>query len=166
MGLQFSTPKAPTFRSPARHLLAITLLVLVALANFTSLQLLLRSLLHATSADAPTLLLSGIGIYVTNIVIFGLLYWEMDGGGPGTRRTNNPSDRDFLFPQQNLGDTFDKKWHPTFIDYFYVSLTNATAFSPTDTLPLSRRAKMIMSAQALSSLIVVVLIAARAINIL
>lgn len=166
LGLSFTTPKKPSYRSPMRHLLAISLLALVAIANFSSLQLLIHSLLHATSQDAPALLLSGVGIYITNIVIFGLLYWEMDGGGPGVRRVTDPRERDFLFPQQNLQDKFDEDWHPTFVDYFYVSLTNATAFSPTDTMPLSRRAKLIMGAQAILSLVVVAIIAARAINIL
>jgi hypothetical protein len=82
--------------------------------------------------------------------------------GPGIRRKNKHDENDFLFPQQQI----KTKWFPTFVDYFYIATTNATAFSPTDALPLSRRAKMIMAVQAFLSLLIVAVIAARAINIL
>lgn len=162
VALQFVTPKKPVFDSNIRRIFALTLIVLVAIANISSLQLLLQALFTAGKADAPELLSSAVGIYVTNVVVFALLYWEMDGGGPGTRRSNKNDENDFLFPQQQA----NVKWFPTFTDYLYVSTTNATAFSPTDTLPLSRRAKMIMALQAFLSLLVVAVIAARAINIL
>ncbi|SRR6266550_233222 len=160
--LQFVTPRQVTFDSKVRRFVVVALIVLVIVANATSLQLLLQALFTASKDDAPSLLSSAVGIYITNIVIFAMLYWEMDGGGPGVRRGNDNEDNDFLFPQQQN----KIKWHPTFTDYFYVSTTNATAFSPTDTLPLSRRAKMIMAAQAFLSLLIVVIITARAINIL
>jgi uncharacterized membrane protein len=162
IGLQLITPKKAVFESSARRILALTLIVLVAVANATSLQLLLEALFTAGKSDAPELLSSAVGIYVTNIVVFALLYWEMDGGGPGVRRANKNEENDFLFPQQQA----NIKWYPTFTDYLYVSTTNATAFSPTDTLPLARRAKMIMATQAFLSLLVIAIIAARAINIL
>lgn len=162
IALQVVTPKKAIFESRVRRLFVLTLTVMVAIANATSLQLLLQALFTASKADAPQLLSSAVGIYVTNIVVFALLYWEMDGGGPGTRRANKNEENDFLFPQQQAAIT----WHPTFADYLYVSTTNATAFSPTDTLPLSRRAKMIMALQAFLSLLLIAIIAARAINIL
>ena len=160
--LQFVTPRRAVFESNVRRIFALALIGLVAVANTTSLQLLLQALFTAGKADAPELLGSAVGIYITNIVVFALLYWEMDGGGPGVRRANKHDENDFLFPQQQAG----VKWFPTFTDYLYVSTTNATAFSPTDTLPLSRRAKMVMAGQAFLSLLVVAIIAARAINIL
>jgi len=160
--LQFVTPQKPVFNSNLRRIFALTLIVLVAIANISSLQLLLQALFSAGKSDAPELLSSSVAIYVTNIVVFALLYWEMDGGGPGVRRSNKNDENDFLFPQQQA----NVQWFPTFTDYLYVSTTNATAFSPTDTLPLSRRAKVIMALQAFLSLLVVVIIAARAINIL
>ena len=160
--LQFVTPSKPVFESGLRRIFAFALIALVAIANATSLQLLLQALFTAGKADAPELLSSAVAIYATNVVVFALLYWEMDGGGPGIRRANKDDENDFLFPQQQAGVT----WFPTFTDYLYVSTTNATAFSPTDTLPLSRRAKMIMALQAFLSLLVVAIIAARAINIL
>ncbi len=162
LALQFVTPKKAVFESRSRRLIAFTLIILVAVANATSLQLLLQALFTAGKTDAPGLLASGVAIYVTNIVIFALLYWEMDGGGPGIRRGNKHEQNDFIFPQQSLGIA----WHPTFVDYLYVATTNATAFSPTDESPLTRRAKMIMALQAFLSLIIVAVIAARAINIL
>ena len=160
--LQIVTPKKAVFESNLRRLFVLALIALVAVANATSLQLLLEALFTAGKSDAPELLSSAVGIYVTNVVVFALLYWEMDGGGPGARRANKHDENDFLFPQQQA----NIRWYPTFTDYLYVSTTNATAFSPTDTLPLSRRAKMIMALQAFLSLLVVAVIAARAINIL
>jgi len=161
-GLQFVTPKKAIFESSIRRLFVLALIALVVVANATSLQLLLQALFTAGKSDAPELLLSAVGIYVTNIIIFALLYWEMDGGGPGVRRANKNDENDFLFPQQQV----NIKWYPTFTDYLYVATTNATAFSPADASPLSRRAKMIMATQAFVSLVVVAIIAARAINIL
>jgi hypothetical protein len=81
--LQFATPKQPVYESNVRRIFVIALIVLVAIANATSLQLLFQALFAAGKADAPELLLSAVGIYITNIVVFALLYWEMDGGGPG-----------------------------------------------------------------------------------
>lgn len=166
VGLQLFTPKVAVFASRLRRFVVLTLIVCVAAANISSLQLLLRAMLHATHVDAPELLLSAAGIYLTNIIVFGLLYWEMDAGGPGRRRKADLREHDFVFPQQTFSSELRHPWNATFFDYLYVSTTNATAFSPTDTLPLSRRAKFIMGVQALVSLIAVVLIAARAINIL
>jgi uncharacterized membrane protein len=166
IGLQLCTPHVATFTSRIRQVLSYILIGLVAIANVTSLQLLLAAMLKATHDQAPQLLLSATAIYFTNMVVFALLYWEMDDGGPGNRRKVDNEGRDFLFPQQDLGYELKHQWFPTFFDYLYVSLTNGTAFSPTDTMPLTRRAKFIMGLQALISLIVVVLIAARAINIL
>ncbi len=164
--LQIVTPKTATFTSQLRRTVVIVLIGLIAFANAGSLQLLITALFHATSADAPQLLTSSLSIYATNVVVFALLFWEMDGGGPGVRRDNRDDYQDFLFPQQDLSTPTAQKWHPTFFDYLYISVTNATAFSPTDTMPLSRRAKAFMGAQAFLSLLVLVLVAARAINIL
>ncbi len=166
IGLQILTPKTAVYTSPPRRLFVLLLIAAIAVASITSLKLLLDAMLHASSEQAPHLLVAAAGIYFTNIIAFALMYWEMDNGGPGKRRKPSTDDRDFLFPQQDLGYKLSHRWEPTFIDYLYVSITNATAFSPTDTMPLSRRAKTVMGIQAFTSLIIVVLIAARAINIL
>ena len=91
--------------------------------------------------------------------------WQLDGGGPLARRMTPPGPADFLFPQQTL-DPFAATWRPRFVDYLFVSFTNATAFSPTDTAPLSRWAKVLMMGQSAASLLLAVMVAARAVNIL
>jgi hypothetical protein len=113
-----------------------------------------------------TLIISAIEIYLTNVIVFGLWYWELDGRGPAARLRANEPYRDFLFPQMNSPDKAPPGWRPTFFDYLYVSLTNATAFSPTDTLPLTRKAKGLMSVQCVASLLTVALVAGRAVNVI
>jgi uncharacterized membrane protein len=160
-----TTPKLLTFRSAKRRINVVLLLGLVALGNLYALWQVAHQLLQGGRVhDGRELILTAINIYLTNIVIFALLYWEMDAGGPGHRAAAEDVERDFGFPQSQIASL--KKWRPTFIDYLYVSSTNATAFSPTDTMPLSRRAKMLMLFQAIVSLVVVALVAARAVNIL
>jgi len=160
-----TTPKQSVFRSPKRRVNVVLLLAVVALGNLYALFRVASQLLQGGQVhDGRALILTAINIYLTNIVIFALLYWEMDAGGPGHRREARDTERDFLFPQSQISDL--SRWYPTFIDYLFVASTNATAFSPTDTLPLSRRAKMLMLFQALVSLIVIALVAARAVNIL
>jgi uncharacterized membrane protein len=160
-----TTPKEKVFQSLARRVNVVLLLAAIGLGNLYALlhvasQLLQQGRVH----NGRELILTAINIYLTNIIVFALLYWEMDAGGPGRRHTASDVERDFLFPQSGISAL--SAWRPTSIDYLYVSSTNATAFSPTDTLPLSRRAKMLMLAQSIVSLTVVALIAARAVNIL
>ncbi len=164
IALSYTTPQKGVFKSARRRVNVILLAFIIGATNIYSLIQVVNNLLGAGNTNGHDLILSAINIYLTNIVVFALLYWEMDGGGPGTRRITNTDDRDFLFPQNSI--ITSKNWHPTFIDYLYVSSTNATAFSPTDTMPLSRRAKMLMLVQALVSLISIALIAGRAVNIL
>lgn len=164
LALSATTPRKPTFESRFRRANVIGLVAVIAFTNIYSLARLTDTLLRGGSViDGRKLIISGINIYITNIIVFALLYWEMDGGGPGARIKAKLHQTDFLFPQDNDPDT---KWRPTFLDYVYVSSTNATAFSPTDTLPLSRRAKMLMLAQSFIALITIALIAGRAVNIL
>jgi uncharacterized membrane protein len=141
-------------------------LVLLA-ANATALALLMHQLL---SVDNPlagrTLLLSAVGIWARNVLAFGIWYWEIDRGGPIRRCTEDHGPPDFLFPQMQAPAVAAGTWSPTFIDYLYVSLTNSTAFSPTDTMPLTTRVKLMMGAQALVSLATVAVVGARAVNIL
>ena len=163
--LAVTTPKLPVFRSATRRINALILIFLISAANIYSLWRVAEVLLGGSVTDGRGLILAAINIYITNIIIFGMWYWELDGGGPGQRRRVAHTERDFLFPQMNMPQP-DANWHPTFLDYLYVSATNATAFSPTDTMPLSRRAKMLMLAQSVVSLITIALVAARAVNIL
>lgn len=116
----------------------------------------------------PTTLLTGAGaIWVANLLTFSLWYWEIDGGGPGMRRRDGHVSTDFMFPQLQVGDgTSSGGWWPTYLDYLFVAFTASSAFSPTDTLLLSRRAKVLMMIQVVIAMITVVVLAARAINIL
>jgi uncharacterized membrane protein len=167
IALSITTPKQPVFRSIARRVNAILLIAIATAANIYSLSQVADALLQGKSAstNGKELIVVAINIYLTNIIILGLWYWEMDGGGPGQRHRTDEHYRDFLFPQNQNEQRFPK-WKPTFIDYLYVSGTNAMAFSPTDTMPLSRRAKLLMFMQATVSLIAIALVAARAVNIL
>ena len=123
-------------------------------------------LVNGASANASTLLRAAVHMWVVNVLLFALWYWQLDGGGPTARPTCHPAARDFLFPQQTEAILLEAGWHPMFLDYLYVSFTNAAAFSPTDTLPLSRWAKMLMLAQSAISLSLAVMVVARAVNIL
>jgi hypothetical protein len=100
------------------------------------------------------------------VLLFGLWYWEVDRGGPVARARQESGVPDFLFPQMTDPRWAPPGWGPKLIDYLYVSLTNATAFSPTDTMPLTATAKWLMSAQSVASLVTVGLVVARAVNIL
>ena len=116
--------------------------------------------------NAGLLLRNGGAIWLTNMLVFALLYWEMDRGGPVARACGTKRYPDFLFSQMTAPELVPKDWEPTFADYLYLSFTNATAFSPTDTLPLSRWAKMTMMIQSVVSLVTVALVVARAVNVL
>lgn len=168
IALGITTPKERLFRSLARRINALLLIAVASLANTYALAGVAGQLLQGTKAasNGRELILAAINIYLTNIIIFALWYWEMDGGGPGQRAGIAKHEHDFLFPQQQNETYRHPDWRSTFVDYLYVSSTNAMAFSPTDTMPLSRRAKLLMLAQAALSLVTVALVAARAVNIL
>ena len=121
---------------------------------------------HGPPMSAARLLVNGGSVYVTNIIAFGLWYWELDRGGPAARAHGLREHPDFLFPQMASPELAPHNWEPFFLDYLYVSFTNATAFSPTDVLPLARWAKVAMALQSAVALVVVAMVIARAINIL
>jgi len=167
VALSFTTPKERIFQSLSRRINVFLLIAFTGLANLYSLGEVARQLLNSGHVNnGRNLILAAVNIYLTNIIIFGLWYWEMDGGGPGQRLEIAKHEHDFLFPQNQNEDYKHPRWRPTFIDYLYVSSTNAMAFSPTDTMPLSRRSKLLMLLQATISLVAVALVAARAVNIL
>lgn len=153
--------------SRQRRLLALSLIAIIAIINIFSLVFLVRALLlgSASGIDGHELLQNGLTIYVTNIFMFALWYWEMDGGGPD-RRVVSGHKRDFLFPQMIHKGISGTNWLPGFTDYLYLSTTNVTNFASADTVPISHRAKLLMMVQALVSVITVVLVAARAIGVL
>lgn len=150
-----------------RKVNSLTLIVSIGLANIYALQRLAHILLVGGKInDGHGLIITAMNIFFTNIIVFGLMYWEMDGGGPARRTANTLRERDLSYPQMQNTELAPIGWTPNFIDYLYVSLTNATAFSPTDTMPLTRLAKLLMGTQSLVSLATVALVASRAVNIL
>lgn len=118
---------------------------------------------HAGSSG-QSLLLDAINIWATNVIAFALWYWSIDRGGAASKGLMDVDEDDFLFPQMTIAAY--EHWSPGFTDYLYLSFTNATAFSPTDTMPLSERAKLLMMAKSGISLLTLALVAARAVNIL
>jgi hypothetical protein len=158
-------PDEPTWH----RTLAIGMIALVTAANIASLGFLIDLLFTTHFSSGTRLMLSAALIWVTNVIAFSLWYWELDGGGPHRRlavRSAGGRGSDFLFPQMTTGDPADAAWRPQFIDYVFVSFTTSTAFSPTDTMPLSRWAKSLMMVQALASLTTIGLLAARAVNLI
>jgi uncharacterized membrane protein len=148
------------------RIISILLIALVSLATLAALVLLVHDILRSREIAGRNLIYSAIALWGTNVIIYGLWYWELDGGGPNARHDLAPGERDFLFPQQASPDVFVTRWHPSFFDYLYLSFTNSTAFSPTDTMPLTTWSKALMMAQSASALVTVALVAARAVNIL
>src|SRR6476619_3964444 len=143
------------------------LLAAITLDNTLSAVLLdIRILSGEVSNKAAVLLGSGAAIFVTNIIVFGIWYWELDRGGPYARHIGERPYPDFLFPQMTTPNISKPDWRPTFVDYLYVSVTNVMAFSPTDTMPLARWAKAMMTVQALVALSTAALVISRAVNIL
>jgi hypothetical protein len=168
VGLMITTPTRHHRQSPRLRLLVVGLVGLVTLTTLISLILLARFLLDGSHAHGHALLFAGLVLWLTNILIFGIWYWELDRGGPAQRVAEKASGirADFLFPQMSEPRLAPADWHPGFVDYLYTSYTNATAFSPTDTLPLTATAKLLMAAQSSIALITILLVVARAVNVL
>ena len=154
-------------RSIRTRTISLFLIFAMTVANIWSAGRLVRGLVNGTEGSDPTkLLTTGAAIWLTNVVVFALWYWEFDRGGPGSRAEATEPHPDFVFPQMQSPDLAPHDWQPVFVDYLYLSFTNATAFSPTDTLPFSRWAKLTMMTQSAVSLVTVGLVIARAVNIL
>jgi hypothetical protein len=167
VGLVVANPVRLTRDHPALRYAGLALVAAMTVANAGSAALLIARLLDGTAGhDAASLIRNGAAIYATNIVAFGLWYWELDRGGPMRRAGGDRQHTDFLFAQMTQPDVAPPDWEPAFLDYLYLSYTNATAFSPTDTLPLSRWAKMLMLGQSAIALATIALVVARAVNIL
>ncbi len=157
--------------------MSIALACLVIATNLAALAMLVRTLTSA-KPDGMPLLLAGMQVWVTNVIGFGLLFWELDRGGPVARHTvarDRMAPADWRYSQDENQDTVlevaatssvRSNWRPEFVDYLYVSLTNSSAFSPTDTMPLTARAKMLMGLEATAALLTSLLVVARAIGAL
>jgi hypothetical protein len=162
------SPIAATRRSIDVRALAIGLTVLLILGDAWMTFRLTGDLVRGgpSTANGEVLLESGGLVWANNTILFGLVYWELDSGGPGARAKRAHPHGDFSFPQNASPHLAGHGWRPSFVDYFYLGLTNALAFSPTDVMPLAPWAKLTMSAQSLISFVVVGLVIARAVNIL
>jgi uncharacterized membrane protein len=161
------SPNAEGATQHIRRGLSLILIMLVTIANIASLGLVVIYLVNGLNIDGHTLILSALGIYFTNILIFSIWYWEVDS--PGLTGYIEPErGPDFIFPQMSSPDVYPayKNWQPRYFDYLYISITNATAFSPTDAMPATDRIKILMALQSFTSFITVALVAARAVNIL
>ncbi|MCW2777831.1 MAG: hypothetical protein JWN17_1556 [Frankiales bacterium] len=158
--------------------LAIALVLLILVANGVVLVLLVDALVNGSAEDGKQLLLAALQVWLTNVIAYGLTYWELDRGGPVPRTQADREDlpaADFRFPQDEdddavvevaKGGSEQADWVPTLVDYLYVSVTNSSAFSPTDTMPLSSRTKALMALQSTSSLVLSLLVVSRAVSIL
>jgi len=167
VGIVVANPTRISRRSAQLRTASIALIFVVTAANAWSAARLVDALLHGLATPDPTsLLLTGGSIWLTNVVAFALWYWEMDRGGPAARAHITRPHPDFLFPQMDSPELAPPDWEPGFVDYLYLSFTNAAAFSPTDVLPLARWAKLTMLVQSAVSLLTVALVIARAVNIL
>jgi uncharacterized membrane protein len=165
--LVVSNPRRLTHISRPLRGLSLALIAVASLANGWSAGSLITELIRGTAGgDAGLLLATGGNIWLTNIVIFGLWYWDLDRGGPSARAHAVKHTPDFLFPEMTAPELAAPDWEPHFVDYLYLAFTNATAFSPTDTLPFSRWSKLAMMLQSAISLSTGALVIARAVNIL
>ncbi|MCP9272668.1 hypothetical protein [Mycolicibacterium arenosum] len=146
---------------------SLSLTAAITVDNTLSAAILDYRILTGQVSNSPELLLgSGAAILVTNVIAFGIWFWELDRGGPFARRAGAQPYPDFLFPQMTDPRNAKPDWRPMFVDYLYVSFTNSVAFSPTDTMPLSRWAKLMMTVQAIVATTTLALVIARAVNVL
>ncbi len=150
---------------PWRRRLAMILSILVAVANSVALGLLIHFVVKGGKAGGYELVLSGAEIWITAVLIFAVIYWELDGDGPTARAAGeHPPPWSFSFPQ--WVDVGWKDWRPMFVDYLYLSFTNCTAFSPTDTMPVRASMKLLMMFQGFAALITIGVVVSRAISLL
>lgn len=164
--LTLRVPRREAEEARLVRLASMALIALINVANIGSLVLLVRTILTGTGLGGAELLAAGAQIWLTLIIVFGLWYWELDGGGPAVRGRAGAKIPDFLFPQVASHEIGQPDWQPRFLDYLYVAFTDATAFSPTDSMPLTHRAKALMMAEALCSITTILMVVGRAVSIL
>lgn len=171
-------PMRMTRQTRWSRVMALVLVGLIALTNTVVLGLLVKALVDGKDTSGKQLLLAALQVWLTNVIAYGLVYWELDRGGP-VPRTQRPREQlpkaDFRFPQDEDHDTIAEvakgssaksDWVPTLVDYLYVSVTNSSAFSPTDTMPLASRTKALMALQSTSALVLSLLVISRAVSVL
>jgi len=171
-------PQRMTTETRFSRVVGLALVIVIVVSNMVALVLLLQKLVGEDVPKGPQLLLAALQVWGTNVLVFGLIFWELDRGGPVARNTTKRElldDADFRFSQDENHDAVvevarsssrSADWVPTLVDYLYVSLTNSSAFSPTDTMPLRPRTKLLMGVQATAALITSVLVIARGVSLL
>jgi hypothetical protein len=163
--LAWHRPRRRLEQMGLRRTVVLALLGLVSVANALLLLAVIASLVRGQEKSGAQLLLKAITVWGTNVIAFGLWYWAFDRGGPVRRLRPDPPPPDFQFPQMENPQLAAPRWQPELVDYVYVSFTNSLAFSPTDAMPLSRWAKLLMLFESALSALTVLLVAARAVNI-
>jgi hypothetical protein len=155
-------------RLAATRAASVVLLGAIVLGNIVAVGVLVGALVTVKSDDLSggQLLLTTVAIWSTNVIVFGLSYWDLDDGGPFERAQHERSTPDFRFPQDETPDVARPGWRPRVWDYVFVALTSATAFSPTDTMPLTIKAKVLVGVEEVVSLVLIVLVTARAVSVL
>ena len=165
VALQLTTPKARWLRVER-----FVFLFFIAITGFGLVQslwyLLYEMVRRSFEVTGVQLLASSVAAWATNVLLFSLVYWRLDRGGPEARANHADPKPDWLFPQQGVPEYVPPEWHATFVDYLFLAFDTATAFSPTDALPLTSRAKVLMMLESIISLVTIIAVAARAINIL
>ncbi|WP_343983384.1 MULTISPECIES: hypothetical protein [Kribbella] len=176
--LVLANPRRMSRQNRFLRRLSIALVLLIAVTNLAALVQLIHSLVTGEATAGGQLLAAGGQVWLTNVLVFALAFWELDRGGPVSRfRVKRPNlpDADFRFPQDEDHDAIAEVarrssekagWVPGFVDYLYVSITNSSAFSPTDTMPLTPRAKLLMAAESVSALMISVLVVAFGVGLL
>ena len=154
-------------RSPALRRLTLAVIIVMTVDNLAGVAELVRGILDGSDRDnGPVLLATGGALWVTNVIAFSLWFWLLDRGGPAARASGTPLAAAFAFPENATPELAPPGWWPQYPDYLYLAFTNSSALSPTDTMPVTRWAKMLMLAQASISLVIAVMIIARAVNLL
>lgn len=154
-------------RSPALRRLTLAVIIVMTADNLAGVAELVRGILDGSDRDnGPVLLATGGALWVTNVIAFSLWFWLLDRGGPAARASGTPLAAAFAFPENATPELAPPGWWPQYPDYLYLAFTNSSALSPTDTMPVTRWAKMLMLAQASISLVIAVMIIARAVNLL
>ena len=163
--LAWDRPRHRLEQMGLRRKVSLALLGVISLTNALLLLALIGSLVEGKETSGAQLLLKAVTVWGTNVIAFGLWYWAVDRGGPVKRLQPDAPAPDFQFPQMENPQLAEPGWFPELVDYIYVSFTNSIAFSPTDAMPLTRRAKLLMLFESAISAITILLVAARAVNI-
>ena len=152
--------------SPMIRKATIFLIGVITVANVVSMALLVHLLLSTSVSQGRNLIYSAVSVWLTNVIVYGLWFWEIDRGGPHLRAGQDKLWPDIQFPQMENPTMAPNDWKPSFVDYLYTSFANGTSFAPADAMPLSAKAKTLFASESIVSLVTIAIVAARAVNIL